>query len=69
MAFQVGSEVRLKSGGPVMTVEGPVTDVVGNPTGDLHCTWFDSKRVVQSDVFHPEMLEDASDKEGEDFNG
>lgn len=60
MVFQVGNEVRLKSGGPVMTVAGPDT-VMGEPTGDLRCTWFDNQGVVQSNGFHPEMLEDASD--------
>lgn len=34
-AFQPGDTVRLKSGGPVMTVQS-----YDDPTGRVNCTWF-----------------------------
>lgn len=49
--FVAGDQVRLKSGGPVMTVEssGP---------GTVTCTWFyDGMPVRTREVFMPETLE------------
>ena len=36
--FEVGDEVQLKSGGPVMTV---ASEPMANPKGQHRCTWFD----------------------------
>lgn len=35
MALEVGDTVRLKSGGPLMTVE-----TTGYENGDVRCIWF-----------------------------
>jgi uncharacterized protein YodC (DUF2158 family) len=52
--FKVGDVVRMKSGGPRMTVvsEG------GEQTG---CQWFDEKKTLQSGRFHTQALELATD--------
>lgn len=57
-AFKVGDIVRLKSGGPRMTVEhvgagdGPLG---GGPY--VACTWFDDANKPQSRRFKPDALE------------
>ncbi len=40
-AFELGNTVRLKSGGPLMTVD----DIQGN---DIVCVWFEGKRRFES---------------------
>lgn len=59
MNFNLGDLVRLKSGGPLMTVEQ-----VGklSQTGEdaVWCTWFEkvgNRQVVQRDTFAPVLLE------------
>lgn len=48
--FKRGETVRLKSGGPLMTVEAvEYEDAVG-------CTWFDDKQKRQSGNFHEDLL-------------
>jgi len=47
--LQVGGTFRLKSGGPIMTLD----EVDGD---EVICTWFDSKQVRQSGVFKPQTL-------------
>jgi uncharacterized protein YodC (DUF2158 family) len=54
MAFKVGDIVRLKSGGPKMTV----TKVVGDR---IHCEWFNDDNKVDFKVFPPEALEAVTD--------
>jgi uncharacterized protein YodC (DUF2158 family) len=49
-AFQVGDVVRLKSGGPDMTVQSIDSD-------GLYCTWFDDKKQRQFDTFNPAIVE------------
>ncbi len=49
MQFNPGDTVRLKSGGPVMTVSKLINNFV-------HCTWFDEKHKLQSGSFTPEQL-------------
>lgn len=49
--FKVGDLVRLKSGGPVMTVEMIQAD------GGVMVVWADIEYVMQRDGFLPEMLE------------
>ena len=38
--FSIGDSVRLKSGGPVMTVERTESDGDGAGTPFVHCAWF-----------------------------
>jgi uncharacterized protein YodC (DUF2158 family) len=57
MTFRVGDTVKLKSGGPLMTVTNP-----GGQTGGktvVSCTWFDGSEVKAS-VFPPDALEVAT---------
>lgn len=44
--LQVGVIVKLKSGGPDMTVEDIVTHYATQmPTGDVNCQWFAGKKL------------------------
>ena len=44
--LQVGTIVKLKSGGPDMTVEEVVIGYSTNkPTGDVDCQWFAGKKL------------------------
>lgn len=55
MEFKEGDRVRLKSGGPTMTVEEIYDE-------DLSCVWFDkvgNKQVIQRGSFRPVVLEKA----------
>jgi uncharacterized protein YodC (DUF2158 family) len=56
MALKPGDNVRLKSGGPLMTIQ-KIGDEFAN------CTWFDENDEVQTQSFRPEVLE--SGKEGD----
>lgn len=49
--LEVGDQVRLKSGGPVMTVS-KVHDVA-----KVTCDWFDEDKGVQSHIFPVKTLE------------
>lgn len=52
--FEAGDVVRLKTGGPEMTVE----NVIQEPAmGEIvQATWFDEDNNKQSDSFSPEAL-------------
>lgn len=50
MSIKVGEIVKLKSGGPVMTVAKKLS------TTELSCVWFDSHGVYQSEIFEEETL-------------
>ncbi|MCK4204258.1 DUF2158 domain-containing protein [Brucella pituitosa] len=52
MKFEVGDTVRLKSGGPLMTVE-----VIN--AGNIRCVWF-KKGDVERGVFNHALLESDS---------
>ena len=68
MKFQKGDVVRLKSGGPDITVHTIKMSVdvtapferrqsrPSEPTGILHCQWFEGKKLVGRD-FHQDLLE------------
>lgn len=48
--FKVGDVVRLKSGGPQMTIHDFLED------GKVECAWFDEKKILQYQKFKPELL-------------
>lgn len=52
--IKVGSVVRLKSGGPKMTVKNDFY-------GEWNCVWFIDDK-IQSNTFTPESLEVVKDK-------
>jgi uncharacterized protein YodC (DUF2158 family) len=50
--FKIGDVVRLKSGGPAMSITEP-------PAGDIsgyHCVWFDEKNIYHSHYFSADVL-------------
>jgi uncharacterized protein YodC (DUF2158 family) len=52
MRFETGDVVRLKSGGPPMTItEPPAPDISG-----YHCVWFDEHKVFHSHYFEGDAL-------------
>lgn len=55
--FRVGDVVRLRSGGPLMTVEK--IDITADGTQSILVAWFVDKQ-RQSGRFHPSMLESDS---------
>ena len=60
MDFKAGDLVKLKSGGPVMTVQS-VGDQYGEPM--VWCVWFEKigpKQTKQVDTFAPAVLEAAA---------
>lgn len=56
--FSVGDIVRLKSGGPDMTVEEMCRSVEGRPA--VRCAWFTVDKRYSSGLFYPEMLRPIS---------
>ncbi|HVN97533.1 MAG TPA: DUF2158 domain-containing protein [Syntrophorhabdaceae bacterium] len=60
--FQEGQKVRLKSGGPVMTVEKTGIHTAGLKDG-IQCVWFDDRKDLQRNVFKASMLEGPPEKE------
>jgi uncharacterized protein YodC (DUF2158 family) len=57
-AFKPGDTVRLKSGGPDMTVDS-ISDSYGVP--QVYCEWFNSKDEPQSKSFAPTSLVKVDD--------
>ena len=53
--MEVGDEVELKSGGPKMTV-----DLIMKASGNVRCTWFDSRKKMERAVFAPSNLKKVS---------
>jgi uncharacterized protein YodC (DUF2158 family) len=52
--YKIGDVVRLKSGGPAMTIT-MVGDNYGTPT--VWCQWFDHKHTLQNGDFPPDAVE------------
>lgn len=58
MTYKVGDTVKLKSGGPIMTVhDTPKTQTFGNQT-HYTCQWFAGKK-LESGHFERDQLEPA----------
>ncbi len=61
MSFVAGDLVKLKSGGPLMTVADVGQDMTGQDM--VWCVWSEkvgAKQVVQRETFPPAVLEKAS---------
>jgi uncharacterized protein YodC (DUF2158 family) len=58
MSFKTGDVVKLKSGGPAMTVTGQGSDGNGNPR--TNCTWFGGDDTERNGAFPAEALQSAS---------
>ena len=61
MEFKLGDLVRLKSGGPLMTVEKVGQRPMTNEDG-VWCTWFEkvgNRQVPKRETFFPLVLENA----------
>lgn len=55
-AFAVGTIVKLKSGGPDMTVKQVMTNTNDIPTGSYKCLWFAGKK-LEDGLFPGDSLE------------
>jgi len=55
--IKVGDQLRLVSGGPVMTVRFVITDEEGDEYEDIgvHCQWFSGDSLREA-IFPPESL-------------
>ena len=51
--FKIGDLVRLKSGGPVMSVKSSIMPLL-NEEG-IYCQWFDDKKKLNQGHFKPEQ--------------
>lgn len=54
--WKPGDLVRLKSGGPLMTVQRKTCQ----KTNEYRCSWFDETVIMRSTVFQGEALQPAS---------
>jgi uncharacterized protein YodC (DUF2158 family) len=61
MAFKVGDVVKLKSGGPLMTVTTTGHHAGGKEV--VGCAWFDAAKPC-ADVFPPDTLEIVQNPHG-----
>jgi len=58
--FESGAMVRLKSGGPIMTVHSSIPhsgDVFSASWSDVTCIWFDKNDDLQQSTFKSNELE------------
>lgn len=76
MKFEAGMIVKLKSGGPKMTISGIIGDsenplnknlefslkVRGANENDIYCIWFDEKNKLEQNFFHPILLTNVIDE-------
>src|SRR5689334_14185477 len=54
--FQPGDVVRLRSGGPPMSVERMSSEYDETPDGYAFCVWFDKTGILQEGWFASEVL-------------
>jgi uncharacterized protein YodC (DUF2158 family) len=54
IALEEGTVVRLKSGGPDMTVVGE-EHIFGKGTGKVRCQWFEEKKMMQGTFPEPSL--------------
>ena len=54
--FKVGDTVRLKSGGPLMTVSSLATDLDGSPL--INTVWFDKNHTECSGQYGEALVEE-----------
>ena len=66
--FKAGDTVKLKSGGPVMTVVQFGSFVMGTVEG-YKCRWFDEKNKLTEDVFTEAELTAYSKPKGGTWGG
>ena len=59
--LKIGDVVKLRSGGPRMTITGEATEYANGQTM-VECTWFDGSKKV-TDVFPPQVLEVLNEDE------
>ncbi|MCC6136113.1 MAG: YodC family protein [Candidatus Contendobacter sp.] len=57
--FSVGDIVKLKSGGPDMTIKEVLTNMQDKPSGSYKCQWFAGKKLDMG-VFPHESLIDVA---------
>lgn len=60
--YKVGNLVRLKSGGPVMTVECLDDDALLHGSVSYHCQWFAGKKLDKG-VFPEDALLPATEED------
>lgn len=60
--YKVGDIVRLKSGGPEMTVQEAINNMNGQETGKYWCQWFAGKKLERGN-FPGESIEHVSKEE------
>ena len=77
MAFNTGTVVQLKSGGPKMTIKGIIGDknnplnkteevglkMGGYGDGDIYCQWFNDSNKLEFASFKPKMLDEVNEEE------
>ncbi|MGA2592961.1 MAG: DUF2158 domain-containing protein [Bryobacteraceae bacterium] len=60
ISLKPGTVVQLKSGGPKMTVVGE-HQIMGVPTGQVYCEWFDAKNASGTGAFAETSLKVVTD--------
>ena len=59
--FEVGDIVKLKSGGPNMTVKDCITKIGSDQVDALRCQWFAGKK-LDNGVFPPQSILKAEEE-------
>ncbi|MBX3267048.1 MAG: DUF2158 domain-containing protein [Acidobacteria bacterium] len=62
-AWKIGEIVRLKSGGPKMTVK----DIVDDDLGTVECEWFSKDGEIRSAIFKADTLKVSSTLDSHGF--
>jgi len=59
--FSVGDIVKLKSGGPDMTIKEVLTNMDDKPSGNYKCQWFAGKKLDMGVFPHESLIEVAEE--------